>query len=284
MGYEEKFFTDVFAPEQANVIVFGVPLGKYSEEALRRLRETSWFVEPFDVDKNKNLLENARLADIGNVELKTLNVVTEQTKKILGEKKIPLMFGGNHLSTLHALKAFGNVKIVVFDAHCDLKDEYEDERLKEMNDGFFDTKVNDSTWLRRLCEFVDPKNIFLLGVRSCDEDEIKFAKERGIQYFTANQVQNNTKEVAEKTREFTKDSEVYVSVDVDAFDPYVAPAVDYPEPGGILFKQFSDVVNAISGKITGMDLCCLKPLENNQVTEFLTVKVIFEILGLISSG
>lgn len=281
----EKFFTDIFTPEQANVIVFGAPLGKYSLEALRRLRETSWFVEPFDADKNKNLLENVRLADIGNIELKNLDVITEQTKKILDDKKIPLMFGGSHLSTLYSLKVFDkNMKLIVFDAHADLKDEYDDEKTKEMNEGFFESKTNDATWLRRLCESFNPKNIMILGLRSCDEDEVKFMKENGLQYFTSNQVQGNLKDVIKEVKKFTKDSDVYVSVDIDAFDPYMAPAVDHPEPNGILFKEFAETVNVINGKIVGIDLCCLKPLADNQVTEFLAVKAVFEVLGVISSG
>lgn len=278
----EKFFTDIFTPQEANVIVFGVPLGKHSTEALRRLRKTSWFIEPFDVDKNKNLLENVKLADIGDVKLRNLDGITEQVKKILDDKKISLMIGGSHLSTLYSLKAFDkNMKLIVFDAHADSKDEYKDEKVKEMNEGFFNSKINDATWLRRLCETFDPKNVMILGLRSCDEDEVKFMKEKELQYFTANQVQGNLEVVVAQVKKFTRDSDVYVSVDIDAFDPYVAPAVDHPEPNGILFKEFTEVVDAINGKIVGIDLCCLKPLENNQVTEFLAVKVIFEILGLV---
>jgi hypothetical protein len=61
-----KFICNLFSPEETDVIVFGVPIGKDSEKVLASLRKASDLVEPFDPDKKRNLLENIRIADLGN--------------------------------------------------------------------------------------------------------------------------------------------------------------------------------------------------------------------------
>jgi len=187
--------------------------------------------------------------------------------------------------TLYSLRAFKDVKLIVFDAHCDLKNEYEDETVKKdldfMRDIKFNSRINDATWLRRTCEFINPKDILLLGVRSCDEDEFNLIQENRMFYFTPKQIIKNTEEVKDRLRRFTHNSNLYVSIDVDVFDPSIAPAVHYPEPNGLFFKDFCELVSAIEGRIVGIDLVCLNPLKNNQITEFLSIKAIFEILGHI---
>jgi agmatinase len=274
-----KFSTDIFSEEDADVIVFGVPLGRDSQKALESLRDVSWFVEPFDLDKKKNLLEDVKTADIGDVN--TLSEVNGKVRKIFHEGKVPMILGGNHLLSLHSIRAFDDAKVIVFDAHADLKDRYEDEKIMDMDGNDFDLRTNDATWLRRLSEKIDGKNILLFGVRSCDDDEFRFMEEDGIQYFTPSYIENNLEKIKQMMEEFTKGSKVYVSVDLDAFDPSVAPAVEMPEPDGLLFRHFRELINSISGEIVGIDACCLKPMESNQITEFLAVRAIFEILSLI---
>jgi len=275
-----RFICDLFTPEEASILVFGVPIGKDSKKALASLRRVSDFVEPFDIDKKINLLENVKIADVGDLRLKNLDEITEKTRRVIAKKKIPLILGGGHLLTFFALKSFEDVKLIVFDAHCDLKDKYEDEVIKDLDfvKGIkFDPKINDATWLRRTSELFNPKNILLMGVRSCDEDEFEYMNKNGISYFTSNQIKDDLREVGERLKEFTKNSKVYVSLDIDVFDPSFAPAVHHPEPNGISFKEFSRLIEKIDGKIVGVDLTCLKPIINNQVTEFLAVRSVFEI-------
>ncbi len=281
-----KFLTDVFTEKEANVIAFGVPLGKYGKSGIYSLREASWFVEPFDLDRKANLLENVRVFDTGDLRLASLHGITDSVKKILGGGKIPFMLGGNHLSTLHSFQAFpSDTRMVVFDAHCDTKDEYMDEKIREMGTvvkkSMVDKNTNDTTWLRRLCEKKNPKNIIVLGVRAGDEEELGFLRSSGILYYTSEDIRTRTSEVSLILHQFTKLSNVYVSLDIDVFDPGIAPAVDYPEPCGIQFNHFRELMNAMNGKLVGLDMCCLKPIKGNQITEFLAIKSIFEILGKI---
>ena len=111
----KKFVTDIFSEEEANVIVF-------SHEAPESVREVSQLVEPFDIEKEKNLLENARIFDAGEVKLEE---VAEKVKETIGKNKLPLLLAEKHTASLEAVKALPkDTKIIVFDAHADLKDEY----------------------------------------------------------------------------------------------------------------------------------------------------------------
>lgn len=281
-----KFLNSNFTLEESNVVVFGVPLGKNSPKTLESLRYTSQFVEPMDLDSGLNLLEGVKTLDIGDINLGSFDEITSQTKKILDMNKIPLILGGNHLLSFYSLKAFENMKLVVFDAHADFKESYEDEKIREMDavDGIdYNPKINDATWLKHISEVINPKNILLLGVRSCDEFEFNDLK-NNINYFTSRKIKENPDEVMRTVESFTQDSNVYVSLDIDVFDPSIAPAVDMAEPDGLFFRDFQKLVQSIKGKLVGADICCLNPIANNQISEFLVVRSIFEILALKSTS
>ncbi|MEM5805495.1 MAG: arginase family protein [Candidatus Aenigmatarchaeota archaeon] len=273
----QKFFTTIFNEKEANVIIFGVKINAKSQRTLKSLRKASLHIEPFDVAKEKNLLERIKIFDKGDIPLKK---VKDFVKEIISKNKIPLMLSYSHLPTYYSFQAFDEkVKLIIFDAHADLKEKYMDKKILEL--GSRDIKLNDATWLRNLCEIRDPKKIGILGLRSCDGDELDFIKEKGIFYYTSNDIKSNLFGVKNVLREFTRGSNIYLSLDIDVFDPSVAPGVDYPEPNGILFEHFSELIRFISGKIVGLDICCLKPIKGNEQTEFLGIRSIFEILSKI---
>jgi len=279
-----KFLNSPYSFKEANVVFFGVPIGKRFFDAAKALRQTPVYMEDFDIESKKELLEGVRVVDAGDLKPKSKEDVTEYTRSIIESNKIPVAIAGDHpsLFTIPAFKK--DIKVISFDAHCDLKDEYEDDNIVDLStpwNGKFDAKVNGATWLRRLSEIIDPKNILLVGVRSCDAKELKFIEESGITYISTIDIQEN-KEVASKIiQEFTQNKDVYITLDVDVFDPSIAPAVHQPEPDGIYFSQFKNLMHAISGSIVGFDVCCLKPIKGNQITEFLTTRALFEILSLV---
>jgi len=283
---EKTFLTEPDKFEEADVVIFGVPLGKDAKKSLDSLRETSWFVEFFDVDKKKNLIENLKFFDAGDISLTSENDILVKTKEILDKNKIPLILGKSHLLTLFSLRAFDRVKVVSFDAHADIKNEYEDEKISQSTEPLNlkePSKYNCTTWLRRAFE-EGKKDIAILGLRSCDEEDYDFIEKNGILAFTPNQIRKNFYEkerIKEELRNFSKNSKVYLSVDIDVFDPSIAPAVDHPEPNGLLLPEFLEILEIFKGKIVGFDLVeiafCEKKLM--EITEFLATRVILEILS-----
>jgi agmatinase len=106
-------------------------------------------------------------------------------------------------------------------------------------------------------------------------------KKNNFLYFTPAMIRENFDEVKEKFRDFVENSKIYLTVDIDAFDPSVAPAVGHPEPDGIFWHQFKELVKELKGKIVGLDLVEVEPIRGNVVTEFLAARIIFQILSII---
>jgi len=273
----------------ADVVVFGVPLGKDSVKMANFLRETSWFIESFDPNSEKDLLGNIKIFDAGNMTLTSLEDISQQTKKIVSMNKIPLIFGKSHLLTLYTLKAFNDVKLVSFDAHTDIKEYYMDERVAcsvEPLNLQEPKKYNCATWLRRFCELGNEKNVCLVGVRSCDDDDYNYLKENRILHFTSRDIRKSMLNVKERLASFCKDSKIYVSLDVDFFDPSIAPSVEHPEHDGLSFQEFAELVKQICvGKIVGFDLVEMQysPEKTCEVTASLAVRSVLEILARVKS-
>ena len=70
--------------------------------------------------------------------------------------------------------------------------------------------------------------------------------------------ENDIEKVKNEIKNFAKNSSLYISLDIDVFDPSIAPGVKYPEPGGILFLDFQNIIEVIDAKIKGIDVCCMK--------------------------
>jgi len=271
MKYEfvaDKFPSNVDKAAKADVVVFGVPYDSTvdflpgTRFGPRIIREAANFIEPFDVDLGKNVLEEVKIIDIGDLEPargdaeKTVRRVEEQLKEIAKMKKFPLMLGGEHLISLGAAKAFGKgIKIVSFDAHYDLKEVWQG------------CDYAHNTWLRRAAEFIGEKNVCLIGVRTGDEFEHEFAKKLLV---------NPTIEELER---FVKGSKVYLTIDMDVFDPAYAPGVGTPEPFGMMPAYAVPLIElmAKSSNLVGMDVVEVKPLEDRK-TEILAARLIFKSL------
>ncbi|MEM5867067.1 MAG: arginase family protein [Candidatus Aenigmatarchaeota archaeon] len=282
-----KFCLNLSNEKEADVVIFGTLLGKNAKKMLESLRKTSWFVEWFDIDEEENLVEKVKVADIGDVDARKIEKVV---KRILDEGKIPFMISNSHLATYFSLKLFEkDVKVVSFDAHFDVKDNYVDEKMvKSVNPLKFNKeemkKFNASTWARRSFE-ESRRNFCFIGVRSCDGFDLEFVKNKGFLYFTPKMIRENLGEVKKKLGEFCQNNKIYLTVDIDVFDPSVAPAVGHPEPDGIFWFQFQELIKEVfKGKVLGLDLVEINPIKGNEVTEFLGNKIISECLSLLKSN
>jgi agmatinase len=282
----ERFCLNLVEEREAKTIIFGSLLGKKSEEMVKSLREKSWFVEWFDLEDGKNLIEDVKAFDSGNIKVESGKEISEKVEKILEDEKIPFMLSTSHLATYFSLKPFPeDVKVVSFDAHFDLKSSYMDEKIVE---SIFPLKLkeeeikrlNRSTWARRSFEECKRKFCFV-GVRSCDEFELEFAKNNNFLYFTPRNIREEFYRMKKKIKGFLKNSKIYLTVDIDVFDPSIAPAVAYPEPDGIFWHQFKEMVKEFKGKVVGVDLVEVEPMKGNAITEFLATRTMFQILSIM---
>ncbi|MEM5797732.1 MAG: hypothetical protein QW813_03705, partial [Candidatus Aenigmatarchaeota archaeon] len=75
-----KFLKSQFSLEESNIVVFGVPIGKRFKDISEKLRKTSIYLEVFDIDRKRNLLENIKISDLGDLEIKNLEEIISYTK------------------------------------------------------------------------------------------------------------------------------------------------------------------------------------------------------------
>ncbi len=282
----ENFAIHSSNEKEADIIFFGALLGKKAKEMTKSLRKNSWFVEFFDLDKEKNLLENLKIFDAGDLKIKTGEEISMKIREILEKGKIPFMLSLSHLATYFALKAFPpDIKVISFDAHFDVKNSYTDEKIVESvfplkMDGEKMKRFNRGTWVRR--SFEESKREFcFVGVRSADEFELDFVKKNDFPFFTPKMIRENVEGVKKRIEEFVKGSKVYLTLDIDVFDPSIAPAVGYHEPDGIFLHHFQEILKVLKGRIVAADLVEIETLKESKVTEFLALKAMFEILFII---
>jgi agmatinase len=267
-------------PKKSKVWVLPVPfeatvfnLGG-TKEGPKAIIDASRNIEFFDEDLKKDI------SKIGIFTLPFLSLtknspkeavfqIQKATEKILENKKFPVILGGEHTLTLGvalALKKFlkNDFSILQFDAHSDLRDEFEG------------TKYHHATFARRIVEDLKIK-ICQVGIRAISKEEFVFIKkEKKVKVFYKRNYEK--KEILDF---LTK--KVYLTIDLDALDPSIMPAVGTPEPEGLFFKNILEIVKEITKEkeILGFDVVELSPIPGFFAPNYLAAKLISKILGII---
>lgn len=207
--------------------------------------------------------------------------IYQVAKKISGEfksklsapEKILISLGGEHTITLGLVKAFKekykNLSVLQLDAHADLRDSYQD------------SKYSHACVMRRIYQFCSYVGV---GIRSISLEESRFAQKNKIRLFMAEGMKDNKSWMDQVIGLLSE--EVYLTLDLDFFDPSIMPAVGTPEPGGFLWDETLKFLKKLSlkKKIVGFDMVELCPLPGNVVSDFLAAKLIYKIMGYILRG
>ncbi len=263
----------------ARIVLFGAPFdGTVSFRPGTRfapsvIRQDSFGLETYSPYLDKDL-KDANVHDAGDIDVvfgntrKTLDRIRDKAKDIVTSNKIPFLIGGEHLVTLGAIEAlserFPNLKVLHFDAHTDLRDSYEDEKLSH------------ATVMRRVYELLGDKSIYQFGIRSGLKEEFLFAKNHlTIEPFTLNTVGDVVKNL--------NANPIYISLDLDVLDPSTMMGTGTPEPGGVTFKELTHALYQLKGlNIVGCDVVELSPhYDNSGVSTAVAAKLIRELLMIL---
>lgn len=269
--------------EKAKYVIFGVPFdatstyrtgARFGPNAIRQASlniETHSFRSGLDV-------EDLALHDAGDLHVsmdtqKTVDMTRLVVEAILAAGKMPVALGGEHTITLGVAKGLGaNVSktaIVSFDAHLDLRCE------------FLDSTLSHTTFMHLISEEVKPAKIVEVCTRSACKEELAYAKEAGVEFFTSLQIiKQGSMLIGEQLKEKLLPYEnLYLTVDMDVLDPAFAPAVQNPEPEGITTTALIDLVCALCDKrVIGFDVLEIAPIYDQGVSGVVTAKVMFEML------
>ena len=211
----------------------------------------------------------------------SLNNIEVVVKGLLEEYpgKNYFFIGGEHLITYPVVKAFTNYEdvdaLVVFDAHTDLRYEY------------LGSRINHATVFRRLLE-ESSLNILYIGSRALSLDELSFIDEHRdvIKLIDPYTLYSADDDLSGIIKNYIGGKKIYLSIDMDVFDPGYAPGVSNPEPLGVdpfIFLKSVNYVIESASKIIGIDIVEVNPLMDiNDITSLLASKIIFEIIALIN--
>lgn len=263
---------------EANIVLFGVPFDSTTSYrpgtrfGSQAIRNESYGLETYSPYQDKDLTDY-KIFDSGDLELAigdteaVLTAISERTRTILDDGKLPFMIGGEHLVTLGAVREVANqykdLHIVHFDAHADLREDY------------LGVKLSHACVLRRCWEIVGDDRIYQFGIRSGDREEFRWAEKRHVNMQKYDF--SGLSEVIEKLQ----GKPVYFTIDLDVLDPSVFPGTGTPEAGGVNFKELLQAVTWVAGclNIVGCDVNELSPTyDPSGVSTAVAGKVIRELL------
>ncbi|WP_171301700.1 agmatinase [Enterococcus cecorum] len=272
----ETFIACESSYEEAQTVLFGAPYDSTTSYrpgtrfASRAIRSESFGLETYSPYQDKDL-EEIQVFDSGDLELSfgrvdlALADIKARTQTILADNKRPFMIGGEHLVTLPAVEAtfekYPDLQLIQFDAHTDLREAY------------LDAKLSHATVIRRIHDFLGDGKIHQFGIRSGERAEFQFAKEH-------TNLHKYNLDGLKETVAALKDTPVYLTIDLDVFDPGVFPGTGTPEAGGIFFMEFVESLKLISQlNIVALDVNELSPaLDQSGASTALACKVVRELL------
>lgn len=199
-----------------------------------------------------------------------VRLVQETMGELLGEEKMVVTLGGEHTVAVGALRTyvrrFPNLSVLALDAHADLRQEY------------LGTPYNHACVLRRLLD--EGRPLVQVGLRSATREEHDLIRERSLPFFSPGAYRALEGGPRGLIRHLTDD--VYVTIDLDAFDPSQMAAVGTPEPGGLLWDETTALLAAVAEerRIVGFDVTELAPNEGPFANAQLAAKLVYRLIGL----
>lgn len=240
---------------------------------------------------------------VSNPRLKYVEEVLEKSallssaiKDSLDRNSFPLAMGGDHtvsIGSVAGLSAHCRTRglfpgVLWIDAHADMNDE---ETTPSGNIHGMALAVSLGFGHERLTNLfgfspkLDPKNAFLIGVRSIDPGERNVIQKAGVSVYTMTEIDRRgmapvIEEILESLME--KVDLIHVTFDVDAVDPSLAQGVGTPVPGGLTYREAHLIMETIAecGKLSSMDVAEINPtLDNRNRTAVITAELVASCLG-----
>jgi agmatinase len=252
---------------------------KYGPEAIIK---ASQFVEFYDEEFDRELCFEQGICTIepldfgGKANKDALDMIYNQVKELLAKDKFVITLGGEHTISSAPIKAhhekYPNMSILQFDAHSDFRDTYEG------------SKYSHASIMARVAEFFPNDKITQVGIRAQCIEEANFIKENKVNTFYANAIRRGVHgQDWQQSVVDTLSDEVYITFDVDYFDPSIMPATGTPEPDGFLYHETLDLLRKIKAagkRVIGFDVVELAPMEGLSHPDILTASLIYKMLNI----
>ncbi len=196
--------------------------------------------------------------------------IHKAARSVIRDGKFLIGLGGEHGVTSALVRAVRSkhkkLSVLQIDAHADLRDTYHGSPFSH------------ACVMRRIHDMGVPA--VTVGIRNYSAEEARFIRKHDKPIYSARHCRDSADWVGEVVGTLT--DEVYVTIDIDSFDPAYAPGTGTPEPGGLDWYQVTDLLAAVarSRTIVAADCVEVRPLPDSPVTEFLAAKLIYRLIGL----
>jgi agmatinase len=264
------------ALDNARVVIIPVPYDgtstwiKGADKGPAAIIEASAHMELYDIETDSEVYKKGIFTSgpIDGQELPEdmVKSVAEQVRQYLQNGKFVVVVGGEHSVSLGPVRAHieknADITVLQFDAHSDLRDEYEGSRY------------NHACVMARIKELCP---IMQVGIRSMDSSE-KNALDTNRVIF-AGEISSNKNWIEKVLSKLSQN--VYVTIDLDVFDPSIMPSTGTPEPGGLLWYDVLGLLRSVfeNRNVVGFDIVEMCPDERNKAPDFLAAKLIYKLLS-----
>lgn len=277
-NYNDSKIVIVSAPYEHTV-----SYGSGTSNGPKSIIDASQYVEFYDDEFDTEICFSEKIATLHPVDLtncydeKMLEKLENEINKLLSDNKFVVTLGGEHtisIATIQAhFKKYPKMSILHFDAHSDLRDEYQS------------TKYSHASFMARVSEFFPNDKITQVGIRAQCIEENRFIKEHKINTFYASAIRRGLHGQDWQTQIVnTLQKEIYITFDVDYFDPAIMPTTGTPEPDGFLYNETIEIFRKIreaGKKIIGFDVVELSPVETIHHTNLTTARLIYKLLNIV---
>lgn len=232
----------------------------------------------YDPERDRPMLADLEMRDAGDVEIvptlleENAKRIAEAVAALLSRRIFPVCLGGDHSVTAAILPAFSDtpIHLVQIDAHMDFVD-----RL----DGASATHASP---MRRARELSHVVSLTQVGIRSIVSSAADYVAARGM----GNRIVTTAQVLERPGHDWWADltGDAYLTLDIDAFDPAVAPGTGFAEPGGLQFREVARLLTTLTARLRlrGMDLVEVNPyLDASRRTALLAARTILETLSCV---
>jgi agmatinase len=267
---------DYCRADTARVVILPVPYDRTStwmkgaDKGPEAILRASANLELYDIETDSQVYQDGIFTDEsvdgGLVPAAMVEAVEKRVARHLANDRFTIVMGGEHSVSVGAVRAHARkhpgMTVLQLDAHADLRDRYEGS---EYNHACVMARI------KELCPIVQ------VGIRSMDISE-KPAMDRERVFF-ASDIHAGVAGVEDIVARLT--DTVYVTIDLDAFDPSIMPSTGTPEPGGLGWYEALGLLRAVCRRKTlvGFDVVELCPAETAWAPDFLAAKLIYKLLS-----
>ncbi len=262
--------------ESAEIVIIPVPYdgtstyGKGADKGPDAIFDASENMELYDIETDSEVYKKGvfiapTVTEDSSPEA-MCDAVQSSVAEYINAGKFVGVLGGEHSISIGSIKAFkekyDDLTVLQLDAHSDLRPEYHGSACNHACAMHLASKTT---------------NLVQVGIRSMDSVELPFLNRENL--FTSYEIRSNSNWQTDVVNSLGKN--VYITIDLDAFDPSIMPSTGTPEPGGLLWNETLDLLKMVfkRSNVVGFDINELAPTEGNSAPDFMAAKLLYKLIS-----